>query len=285
MMRTHRARTVAGLLSPLMVGIIIFFVIPFIILIYYSLTFGVGGAEFVGADNYIKVFQSASFRSAFLNTAKFLLLGVSINMILSFIIALVLQERFVGAKLFRSVILFPMFLPVAAVVTVFLLFFSDTGLANAALIQLGLPVKEWMQSDSAFTLVLGLYILKNIGYNVILILAGLNMIPKDLYELADMEGAGPLQKCFHITLPLLTPTLFFVFIISVMNCFRSFKEIFILGGDHPYDSIYMLPHFMNNNIQNLNYPRLAVASVLIVLAIALLTALIYRGEMKREERL
>jgi multiple sugar transport system permease protein len=284
-MRLQRTRTAFWLLTPLLLGIVVFFVIPFIILMYYSLTFGVGGAEFVGFTNYIKVLGSASFRQAFANTALFLLLGVSINMVLSFIIALVLQERFVGAKFFRSVILFPMFLPVAAVVTVFLLFFSDTGIINGILLQLGLPVKDWMQSNSAFWLVLGLYILKNVGYNVILVLAGLNMIPKELYELADMEGAGPLQKCFHITLPLLTPTLFFTFIISIMNCFKSFREVFILGGDHPHDSIYMIPHFMNNNMQNLNYQRLAVASVIIVFAIALLTAVIYRGESKLEERL
>lgn len=284
-MRIHRAKAAALLLTPLMAGITVFFVIPFILLVYYSLTFGVGGAEFVGLSNYIKMMHSVSFKLAFGNTVRFLLLGVSINMVLSFVIALCLQERFVGAKLFRSVILFPMFLPVAAVVTVFLLFFSDTGIVNTILQQLGLPVKDWLQSSAAFGLVLGLNIYKNIGYNVILVLAGLSMIPKDLYELADMEGAGPLRKVFHITLPILTPTLFFVFIISIMNCFKSFREVFILGGEHPDSSIYMLPHFINNNIQNVNYQRLAVASVLIIFTIALFTAFIYWGESKLEERL
>jgi multiple sugar transport system permease protein len=284
-MRLHRAKTAALLLSPLMAGIIVFFMIPFVILVYYSLTFGVGGAEFVGFSNYIDMLQSQSFKLAFGNTVRFLLLGVCVNMILSFVLASMLQERFVGAKLFRSVILFPMFLPVAAVVTVVLLFFSDTGIVNDILQKLGLPVKDWIRSSSAFGLVLGLSIFKNIGYNVILVLAGLNMIPKDLYELADMEGAGPMQKVFHITLPMLTPTLFFVFIISIMNCFKSFREIFILGGEHPDSSIYMLPHFINNNIKNLNYQRLAVASVLIVFTIVLFTAFIYWGETKLEERL
>jgi multiple sugar transport system permease protein len=146
-------------------------------------------------------------------------------------------------------------------------------------------VTDWLHSPSAFGLVLGIYILKSFGYNVILILAGLNMIPKDLYELADMEGAGPMQKVLHITLPLLTPTLFFVFVISVMNCFKSFREVFILGGDHPHPSIYMISHFINNNIENLNYQRLAVASVIIVAAIALISAAIYWGQTKLEARL
>jgi multiple sugar transport system permease protein len=228
---------------------------------------------------------SDSFRLAIGNTAHFLLAGVFINMVLSFILALVLQGRFAGAKLFRSVILFPMFLPVAAVVTIVLTFFSDTGIVNGVLQQMGLPVTDWMHSPAAFTIVLGLYILKSFGYNVVLILAGLGMIPKDLYELADMEGAGILQKVFHITLPLLTPTLFFVFVISVMNCFKSFREVFILGGDHPDRSIYMIQHFINNNIENLNYQRLAVASVILVAAIALIAAVLYWGETKLEARL
>lgn len=70
-----------------------------------------------------------------------------------------------------------------------------------------------------------------------------------------------------------------------MNCFKSFREVFILGGEHPGSSIYMLPHFINNNIQNLNYQRLSIASVLVVFAIALFTALIYWGETKLEERM
>jgi multiple sugar transport system permease protein len=131
---TQKSRTAAWLLAPLLAGMIVFFIIPFIILIRYSLTFGVGGTEFVGLSNYVGVMGSDSFRLAFGNTARFLLLGVSANMVLSFVLALVLQGRFAGAKLFRSVILFPMFLPVAAVVTIVLTFFSDAGIVNGALL-------------------------------------------------------------------------------------------------------------------------------------------------------
>lgn len=284
-MQKHRNLTALGLLLPLMIGIIGFFLIPFVILIYYSFTFGVGGEEFVGFSNYISIMKSEAFRSAFLNTGKFLSIGVSLNMVLSFLVALMIQRHFSGSKLFRSVILFPMFLPVAAVVTVFSLFFSDVGLINSALQSLGLVPKEWLQSDSAFSLVLGLYIIKSIGYNVILFLAGLNMIPKELYETADIEGAGGLRKVFNITIPLVSPTTYFVFIISIMNCFKSFREVFILGGDHPHASIYMLPHFINNNIKNLNYPRLAVATLITIFVIAIVAAIFYIRESRMEERL
>jgi multiple sugar transport system permease protein len=178
-----------------------------------------------------------------------------------------------------------MFLPVAAVVTIITLFFSDAGLVNAALASLGIPARQWLSTGAAFPLALGLYILKSVGYNVILFLSGLNMIPRELYETAELEGAGAVNQTLHITLPLIVPTVFFVFIISVMNCFRSFREVFILGGDHPHSSICMLPHFINNNMKNLNYQRLAVASVLVVAVIAVVAGALYWGETRLEERM
>jgi multiple sugar transport system permease protein len=178
-----------------------------------------------------------------------------------------------------------MFLPAAAIVTIVTLFFSDAGLVNSALSSLGLPVQEWLTGGAAFPLVVGLYILKSVGYNIILFLSGLGMIPRELYETAEIEGAGAVRKVFDITLPLIAPTAFFVLIISVMNCFKSFREVFLLGGDHPHSSIYMLPHFINNNMKNINYQRLAVASVIVVAVIAAAVWLLYYGESRLEERL
>jgi multiple sugar transport system permease protein len=284
-MRRAHVRTAWALLAPLLAGIAVFFVYPFTILIQYSFTSGVGGVDFAGLSTYASVFRSAAFRLALTNTARFLAIGVTLNMTLSFLLALLLRQRFLGSALFRSVILFPLFLPVAAMVVVVTMFFADGGLVNAALLRLGAPTVDYLGSSAAFWLVLGLYLFKSVGYNVILLLAGMQTIPKDLYESADMEGAHSAQKIFGITIPLLLPTLFFVFIISVMNSFRSFRDVFILGGEHPHDSIYMLPHFINNNMHNLNYQRLAVASVFTLLAIAAVTAVIYTLESRWEEKL
>lgn len=284
-MKRHNRLTVLGLLAPMVIGMAVFFFVPFIILIRYTVTETVGGTEFVGLDNYIAIMKSNSFKTAFLNTGKFLIIGVVLIMVLSFLLALMLQKHFAGSKLLRSVILFPMFLPVAAVVTIVMIFFSESGLVNSALNTLGIPVKQWLDGPAAFPLVMGIYILKNIGFNVILFLAGLNMIPKELYEAAEIEGAGAVRRVFDITLPLIAPTAFFVFIISVMNCFKSFREVFILGGEYPDKSIYMLPHFINNNIKNLNYQRLAVAAVVVFCVIAIITGVFYWLESRSEERI
>lgn len=278
-------RTAYWLLMPLIMGVLLFFGIPLIILLANSLTFGVGSASFVGLSNYISVMRSVIFQLALKNTVIFTLCGVSLNMTLSFVIALILQKTFFSSKILRSVILFPMFLPVSAVTIVFTLLFSNTGAVNAVLQIWGVPLRDWMHSDLAFPVFLGLYVIKSFGFNVVLFLAGLGMIPNELYETADMEGANGVQKVFHITLPMLSQTLFFVAIISIVNCMKSFREILVLGGERPAKSIYMLSHFINNNMRNLNYQRLSAATILVVLLFVVLAGILYRFERRMEERL
>ncbi len=274
--RAKRQRRTALLLaSPVLAGLTVFFAVPFAITLWYSVTFGVGGASFVGLANYAKVFRSSAFRLAAGNTLRFLLVGVPLIMVLGFAVALLLQRKFAGTKLFRSVLLFPMVLPVASVVMVVDVFFAQYGIVNGWLETLGLPLTDWMNSPRAFWVLIGLYVWKNCGYNVILMLAGLNMIPTELYQTADIEGASGWQKFTRITLPMVWPSLFFVFVMSVINSFKSYREAFLLGGKHPHDSIYLLQHFLNNNFENLNYQRLSVAAVMLFAIIFALVALFY----------
>jgi multiple sugar transport system permease protein len=281
----YRTRTAWLMLAPLFLGVIVFFAAPLAILVRYTFTSGAGGREYVGLATYRDVFSSGAFRLAASNTARFVVIGVLLNMAGSFFLSLAIRRRFVGSRAFRSVIILPLFLSVAAIVTAVMALFGDGGLVNRALGAMGMPTVKWFSSDAAFPLMLGLYVFKSFGYSVVLMLSGLSAIPPELYETADVDGAGAVWKTVHITLPLLSPTLFFVFLIAAMNCFRSFRDVFLLGGNHPHDSVYMLPHFINNNIQNLNYHRLAVASVMTLFVILASTAIIYRLESGMERRL
>ena len=281
--RLRRCATPWLLAAPVLGGALVFFAVPFAITVWYSFTFGVGGAEFVGLENYAKVFSSDAFRLAAYNTLRFLAVAVPLNMALGFALALALQKKFAGTKLFRSVLLFPMAVPVASVVMVVDVFFSTHGVVNTGLKALGLPVTEWLNGPAAFWVLVGLYLWKNCGYNVILMLAGLNMIPSELYQAAAVEGAGGWQKLRFITMPLICPSLFFVFVMSVINSFKTYREAFLLGGVHPHKSIYMLQHFLNNNFENVNYQRLSVAAILVFLLIFALVGVFYAVQAKREE--
>lgn len=260
-MEKRNRRTGILLALPVMLGLIVFILVPFVLTVYYSLTFGMGGAQFVGLSNYMKVYQSEMFRMAVWNTCRFLLLGIPLIMVFSFGIALLAEKALFCGRFIRLSLLFPLMVPVASTVMVVEIVLAEKGVLNTWLGFFGLPVEDWLNSPAAFTVLVVLFLWKNTGYAVILLLAGMRMIPKDYYDSAALDGANALQRLRHITLPLLQPTLFFTFVISVLNSFKSFREAFLIGGAHPHESIYLLQHFMNNNFENLNYPRLSVAAI------------------------
>lgn len=267
---------------PFLAGFFLLYLIPFVWSIQRTFTAGAGGARFVGLWNYTDLFRSAAFRLAAGNTFRFIVIGVPLLMALSFALALALYRKFRGASFFRSAFLLPMVIPVASVVTVVQAFFGDGGLMNRLLEALGLPIGSWLNSSRAFPLLIGLYIWKNCGYNMVLFLAGLAAIPQDYADAAACEGASEGYILRRITLPLMVPNFFFVFVISVINAFKSFREAYLLGGSMPHESIYMLQHFMNNNFTNLNYPRLCTAALLIFSVIFLLVLLLFYVKRKHE---
>lgn len=276
-MKIRHKETMTGILfaSPFLVGFITFFVAPFIVSIFYTFTFGTGGTTFVGLKNYQSVINSSAFQLASYNTMRFILVGVPLIMTISLIFSLMLRQKFGGSSFFRSIFLYPMVVPVASTVMVFQVLFAETGILNGIYNAIGLPVQSWLNSDNAFGILIFLYIWKNCGYNMILLLSGLNAIPDDFYEAAHLEGANNWQCFRRITMPIMSPTFFFVFVISIINSFKSFREAFLLSGTMPHPSIYMLQHFMNNNFSNLNYQRLSVAALMIFLIIFALVFVLF----------
>lgn len=248
---------------PSIIGMLVFFLIPFVICIILSLTDSISSMKFVGIDNYVDIISSWTFRLAVWNTFKFIIVAVPLIMIFSLTIAMLLYQKLAGFEFFRSIFVFPLVLPVSSVILFFQLVFAENGFANDFLSLLGLPVKNWLDSSYSFVVLVILYIWKNCGYNIILFLAALNSIPKVYYEAAEMDTESRISKLRYITLPMIRPYLFFILVISIINTFKSFKEAYILCGNYPNENIYMIQHFMNNNFQNLNYTRLSVGAILI----------------------
>jgi len=257
--------SLAGFLlcAPAIAGLMLFFVIPFGICVYLSMTENTGSSAFVGIANFKDILTSAAFRLAAWNTFRFNITAVPLIMIFSFIVALLLYRKLKGHEFFRAVFIFPLVLPAASVVLFFSALFSGNGAVNGLLEKLGLTPLEWFGSGASFFLLVLLYIWKNCGYNIILFLAALNSIPKEYYEASEIDGANGFKRLVRITLPLMLPYSFFVLIISIINSFKSFREAYILFGSYPNGGIYMLQHFMNNNFNNLNYVRLACGAIII----------------------
>ncbi|WMJ22719.1 sugar ABC transporter permease [Paludicola sp. MB14-C6] len=264
-----------GYASPFFFGFIVFFIAPFIVSVVYTFTFGTGGTHFVGFDNYISVMSSNAFKLAAFNTMRFIAICVPLIMAISLVLALLLKGSFGGSSFFRSAFIFPLVVPIASTVMVFQIIFAETGILNTIYTKIGFPVHNWLQSDYAFGVLVFLYIWKNCGYNIVLLLAGLNAIPHDFYEAAQLEGANRWQCLRYITVPIMAPTFFFVFVVSIINSFKSFREAFLLSSNRPHKSIYMLQHFMNNNFTNFNYQRLSVAAFLVFIVIFILVLILF----------
>ena len=257
---------------PFLIGFAAFYLIPFLISIFYTFTFGSTKTVFVGFENYIRVFSSPAFQLAVYNTARFILIGVPLLFLISLVLSLLIHTALKRNAVFKTIYLYPMIVPSAAIVMIFQILFSDGGVMSALLPE---SVSSWLQSDYAFVVLLLLYVWKNCGYNVILISTGLSAIPQEYYENADAEGANGWQKFRRITLPLMFPNFFFVTIISIVNAFKVFREAYLLAGDTPHSSIYMLQHFMNNNFFNLNYQRLSIAALTVFIVIFALLAVFF----------
>ena len=265
-------------LSPSLLGVAVFFILPFGVVVYYSLIDGVGSRNFVFLDNFIKLFHNSAFRMAAKNTLMFSALAVPLAVVLAVALALMLEARIPLKSQFRTFFLSPMMVPVASVVLIWQVLFNYNGTVNEFLLLFGADKIDWLQSDYCQVVVLLLFLWKNLGYNMILFMAGLSNIPKELLEVADVEGASEWYKFFAIKLRYLSPTVLFVTILSLINSFKVFREVFLLTGSYPYEKLYMLQHFMNNTFRSLDYQKLSAAAVLMAIVMVVLIALLFLAE-------
>lgn len=241
------------LVLPALSGFLVFYFIPFLITVWYSVSFGIGKREFVGLENFIDLFENEMFLLAVKNMCKYMIAIVPFTLVCAVILAVVLYNTVKGVRFFQLAFLYPLILPIASVV-------------------LGV---QSLWKDAGFGVLCILYVWRFTGYYVMIYLARLQMIPKEYYEYAAMFGAGKMQLFRYITWPMLVPTFGFTIILSVMNAFKCYREAFLLGGNYPDESIYLLQHFMNNNFQHLNYQKISAASVSIVASLLMAVTVIY----------
>ena len=282
-LKTKNALTGYGLIAPLLLGCLIFYGFPFAMVARYSLLKGSGHSQtFIGLTGYGNLFSNDVFQMAMGNTLKFLTVGIGLNLLLAYAIALFLKNRVKKHQALQSVILLPYVMPVVGTVLLVDILFSQAGLGNLLLNALGLPARDWLHSDAAFWVVVLLYLWKNIGYSVILLLSGLATVPDEQYEAASIDGAGGWKLFRYITAPQMWYSVFFAGVFSLINAFKCFREIFLIGGKYPHESIYMLQHFINNCFEKLSYSKMAVASILLTLAVTGLFVLCYYWVDRKE---
>ena len=252
---------------PALAGFLVFYFVPFLITVWYSVSFGIGKREFVGLDNFKSLFENEMFLLAVKNTIQYMAVTVPVTLVGAMFLSILLQNAVKGVRFFQLSFLYPMILPIASVVLGVQFLWGESGIWNRVLELIGGEPKDWLNTSAAFWVLCILYCWRFTGYYVLIYFARLQMIPREYYEYATMFGAGKWQSFWHITWPMLIATFGFTIVLSVMNGFKCYREAFLLGGNYPDDSIYLLQHFMNNNFQNLNYQKISAAAVSIVAAL------------------
>jgi len=228
------------LVSPYIIHLLVFVAFPVVFSIY--LTFNkwniISPMEFIGLGNFMRVFQDGLFFVAIYNTLKFLIVHIPLQIIVALLLAEILNQQIKFRPFFRAAFFLPVV--VSGVVVSMLwqqLYGFDTGILNRLLTTIGLGKVGWLvDPDVAMVSIAIMATWKNVGLYVILFLVGLQTVPPQYYEAADLEGANHWQKFWYITLPMINPTIFMVVILSTIGGFSLFIEPYIMTGGGPLNS-------------------------------------------------
>jgi len=265
-------------LTPSLAGVMLFFFLPLAMIAYNSTMKSALNNEFVGMENYKNVLSNKAFLLAGKNTLMFSALAVPLAVLLALLLALLLNTNLPGRSWFRSIFLNPMMVPVASIVLIWQVVFSFNGTLNSFLGGFGLEKIDWMKSDWSRLVILLLFLWKNLGYNMVLFLSALNNVPEELLDSAKIDGAGSIKRFFHVSLVYLYPTIFFVGIMSLINSFKIFREVYLLTGAHPVTALYLLQHFMNNAFAKLEYQKLSSAAIIMCLGMIAIVGVLFIAE-------
>lgn len=266
-------------------GFALFYLIPFVTSSVYAFTDNPVRMKFAGLKNFADLFKNQFFVRGLSNTALFMVIAIPLSITLSLLLALGLKELPRAGEILSVLFLVPMVVPSASAVWFWTGIFAENGVVNQVLEFMGMPAVNWFEGNGARTICIVIFVWKNLGYNAILFLAGLHSVPEEYYQCASVFGAGSWQRFKGITLVYLTPTFFLTFLISFVNGFKIYREVFLIWHDYPPKSVYLLQHFVNNTLLSLHYEKLVSAVYVLTGGMILIVALLYSKEKRSAARL
>ena len=286
------ARTPWFFLAPNVAVILLFTFVPIVINIYYAFTGGVNlypsQRPSVGVENFSTLMDCGSyfdpsscrkdvFWQAVWNTAKYSVIQVTLMVLFSLITAVVLNRKIIGRGFWRGVFFYPVLLSPVVVALIWKWILQRDGLLNAVMVAIGSQPVLWLAEPGwAFLWVTFVSIWAHMGFYTLILLAGLQAIPADLYEAAQLDKASPWRSLTRITLPLLMPNLLVVFVLAMIKAVQIFDEVFVLTGGGPGSATTFVVQFIYQTAfmeQVRLYGLAAAGSLLLALALVALTLL------------
>ncbi len=262
-------------ISPNFLIILIFTVIPVFYSLYISLTDWniLSSPNFIGFENYKDILSDKLARETFFNTFYFTVLSVPINVFVSLMLAVLLNQKIVGISFFRTAFYLPVISASVAISLMFMWILANNGLANQMLESIGLEPVRWLTDPKlALNSVIGVTIWKGLGLNMIIFLAALQDIPHELIEAAAIDGANRVQQFFKIIIPLLSPVIFFVTITGVIGSFQSFDLVYNMTKGGPGHATTVIGYYLwKQAFDYLNMGYGAALAYIVFAAILVLT--------------
>lgn len=274
-------------LLPAAVILLVFFFIPFfqtIILSFQDYSANIYNPAYVGLQNYIKLFQSPIFYQVLANTFVYLFVAVPILAIFPLFLAILINNKIKGITLYKILIYFPVIVSIVVAAIAFKWLYADQGILNFIMAKLGYNPIGWL-TDTRFALisVIIVTIWKGIGYYMMIYLAGLMSVPKELYEACDIDGANAIRKHLTVTIPHIMPTIALVSTISAISAMKVFAEIYVMTKGGPLNSSKTIVYYIYERaFENLDLgyaSAMAVVLLVIVMAFSLVNILFFeRGK-------
>ena len=283
-MSREKKNIISGLLfaSPVLLGFIIFVMGPMIASGYFSLTdYSIASTpKWIGFDNYKNLFtnQDPFFYKSLLVTATYVFLSVPIQIVVSLLVAMLLNSDVKGKGIFRTIFYLPTIVPVAASSMIWIwLMDPDLGLLNNVLGAVGLPTSKWIFDEKTVIPSLILMSLWTVGSTVIIFLAGLQDVPNQLYEAVEIDGGNAFHKFINITLPMITPTLFFNLVMGFINGFQVFTQAYIMtAGGHNNASLFYAFYLYKEAFSNFRMGNASALAWVLFLIISIFTFIIFK---------
>lgn len=260
------------LLLPSMAGVAAFHVIPMFHVLKRSVMDN-SARKFVGFENYKEVITNNSFRLAVQNTIRFLGICVPVLLGLSLLCAIFFYKD--KNSLRKIVVLMPMAIPVASIVLIWKVLFSRYGLIDR-LFNSYTGGMDYISSRWSFGVLVITYIWRNVGYDIILWIAAINSVDKSINEAAQIDGCGKLQRFVWITWPHILPYGSVILLLSLLNAFKAFREVYLTAGEYPNKNIYLLQHIFSNWLLDFKFTDLCAGAVLVIGVVGIISVLFQR---------
>jgi multiple sugar transport system permease protein len=271
----HREEVLTGYLfiAPTIIGLLVFTAGPILMAALLSFTSWdlITPPEWVGFGNYLRAYNDELFVKSMGNTVYYTLGTVPVGVFLSLLLAIAMNQKLHGIVFYRTLYFLPI---VSSIVTISLLwtwiYYPDFGILNYLLRLVGLDPINWLQSSAwAMPAIIIMSIWAGLGYNMVILLAGLQGIPEELYDAAHIDGAGHVQTFWYITIPMLSPVIFFVVVLSLIGSFQVFSSAYVMTQGGPLNSTLTIVYLIFN--QGFRYFRMGYSSALaVVLAVVIL---------------